>query len=244
MAMVLAGVLVLVACISTMGFALLDVVAPALPRETRRRPPSPPARPERDPRAEMMAEQRELATLDKELRDARQHIQELEQEQQPGPERILALHQQQDQLTHLIEQRRVSLREYEDSARRLAEQQEAARQRLERLRAEAAELERRIAALKAGIAQAQEAQRARAVQERRSPQLVECVRGAVILQPQHTRIPIAELRGGAFVAAMTGRGANFLVTPDGIDSFVAARAIARAAGITLGYEPVLPRSNP
>jgi hypothetical protein len=86
--------------------------------------------------------------------------------------------------------------------------------------------------------------RAQAAQERLSTQHVECVRGAVILEPQHTRIPVAELRNGGFVAAVTGRGASFLVRPDGIDSFMAARAIARAAGITVGYEPVLSGSKP
>jgi predicted nucleic acid-binding Zn-ribbon protein len=244
MAIVLVSMLVLAECVSTMGFALLKVLSPALPQETLRHVPPPVARQEHDPHAEMMAQQRELALLDKELRDARQRIQELEREAQPGPGRILALIRQQDQLTHLIEQGRASLREYEDAARRQAAQQEAARQRLEGLRAEAAELERRIAALQASVGQTQEARRTRAALEGRSAQNVECVRGAVILQPQHTRIPVAELRSGRFVTAVTGRGASFLVRPDGMDSFLAARAIARAAGVTIGYEPVLSGSKP
>ncbi|MGA3025354.1 MAG: hypothetical protein ABSF98_11325 [Bryobacteraceae bacterium] len=246
LAMVLAAVLVLAACVGTMGFALLRVLSPAFTQETLRHAPPPAVRPEPDPRAEMMARQRELASLDKELRDARQRIQVLEREVQPGPQHILVLNRQQDELTRLIEQRRASLRDYEEAARRQAAQQEAARQRIERLRAEAAELERRIAALKASVGQAQEARSARAAAETRSPQLVECVRGAVVLQPQHTRIPVAALRGGAFVSAVRGRGGvNFLVRPDGLDSFLAARAIARAAGVTtLGYEPVLSGSHP
>jgi hypothetical protein len=243
LAMVLAGVLVLAACVSTMGFAL-EKSLPPLPREATRHVTPPVVRPEPDPRAAMMAQQRELESLDKELRDTHQRIQELEWKERPGPQRIVALNQQQNQLTHLIEQRRAALRAAEDAARRQAEQQQAARQRLERLRAEAAELERQIAALNKNVGEAQEARRAQAALERRSPQLVECVQGAVILQPQHTQIPVADLRGGAFLAAMIGRGANFLVTPDGIDSFLAARAIARAAGITVGYEPILPRRNP
>src|ERR1039458_8893321 len=64
----------------------------------------------------------------------------------------------------------------------MAAQQEAAGQRIEGLRAEAAELEGRIAALKASAGQAEEARRAGAQMERRSPQIVECLRGAVILQ--------------------------------------------------------------
>ena len=242
--LVLVGVLVLAACVATMGFALLRVLPPTLQPETLRHVPPPVARQEPDPQVEMMAQQRELALLDKELDDARQSIQEIEREKQPGPERILALQRQQDQLTHLIEQRRASLREYEDAARRQAAQQEEARQRIERLRAEAAELERRIAALRASVGQAQEARRARAALESGSPQAVECVRGAVILRPQNTRIPVAELRSGRFVAAVTGSGVNFLVTPEGIDSFLAARAIARLAGLTVGYEPVLAGSKP
>jgi hypothetical protein len=242
--MVLAGVLVLAACVSTMGFALLKVLSPALPQESLRQVPPPAARQELDPRAEMTAQQPELALLDKELRDAHQRIQDLEREEQPGPERILGLNRQQNQLTRLIEQRRASLREDEDAARRQAAQQEAAGQRIEGLRAEAAELEGRIAALKASAGQAEEARRAGAQMERRSPQIVECLRGAVILQPQHTRVPVAALRSGAFVTAVTGRGVNFLVRPDGIDSFLAARAVAREAGVPIGYEPVLSGSNP
>jgi hypothetical protein len=244
MALALAGVLALAVCVSTMAFALLKVVPPALPQVTLRPVPPPVANQERDPRAEMLAQQRELALLDQQLRGARQRVQDLERQAQPGPERRVALIRQQDQLTHLIEQRRASLREYEDAARRQAAQQEAARLRLERLRAEAAELERHIALLKGNVGQAQEVRRAQAAQERLSTQHVECVRGAVILEPQHTRIPVAELRNGGFVAAVTGRGASFLVRPDGIDSFMAARAIARGAGITVGYEPVLSGSKP
>ena len=122
--LVLVGVLVLAACVATMGFALLRVLPPTLQPETLRHVPPPVARQEPDPQVEMMAQQRELALLDKELDDARQSIQEIEREKQPGPERILALQRQQDQLTHLIEQRRASLREYEDAARRQAAQQE------------------------------------------------------------------------------------------------------------------------
>jgi small-conductance mechanosensitive channel len=249
MVMVLAGVLVLAACFSGMGFALLKVLPPALPQETLRPVLPPVVHQEPDPRAEMAAQKAELAVLDKELRDAHQRVQDLDREAQPVPGRILALNRQQDQLAHQIDQRRTSLRESEDAARRQAAQQEAARQeaarqRVEGLRAEAAELERRIAALKAGVGQAQEARRVGAELERRSPQIVECSRDVLILEPQNTRIPVAALRGGAFVTAVTGRGVLFLVRPDGIDSFLAARAVAREAGVPIGYEPVLSGSKP
>jgi len=247
--MVLAGVLVLAVCFSTMGFALLKVLPPALPPETLRPVPPLVVHQDPDPRAEKTAQQAEMALLDKESGDAHQRFQDLEREAQSGPERILALNRQQDQLAHLIEQRRASLGESEDAARSQAAQQEAARQeaarqRIAGLRAEAAELERRIAALKANVGQAQEARRAEAELERRSPQIVECLGGAVILQPQNTRIPVAALRSGAFVTAVTGRGVLFLVRPDGIDSFLAAQAVARQAGVPIGYEPVLSGSNP
>lgn len=242
MAILLVGMLVLALCVSTTGFALLKVVSPPLPQAAL--PQAPSALPKPDPEAAILAQQREIESLDKELRDVQQRIQELDLQRQPRQARIKALIQQQDQLTRLIEQRRASLRESEDAARRQAAQAEAGRQRLEHLRAEAAELERRIAALKANVGQAQETQRARAALERRAPQIVECVRGAVILQPQHTQIPVGSLRDGAFVTAVTGRGASFLVRPDGIDSFQAARAIARTAGVAIGYEPVLPGGNP
>ena len=104
-------------------------------------------------------------------------------------------------------------------------------------------MERRIADLRASLARAQ-ALRARAAPNPQLPQIVECVPGAIILEPQHTRIPLTNLQSGTFASAVAGRGARFLVGPDGIDSFLAARAIARAQGVTIGYEPVLPRSNP
>ena len=240
MAIALIGMLVLAACVSIMGLALLKILPSPLPETSLRRPPSAP-HPESDPHAEMLAREREMAVLDTELHNARQRMQDLEREQLPARDRSLALNRQKDQLIHLIEQRRTSLHEYEDAHRREVAQQDAIRQRVERLRAEAAELERRIAALKANVG---EARSARATLEKQKPQNVECVLGAVILQPQHLRIPLAELTSGAFVAAVAGRGVSFLVRPDGIDSFVAARAIARAAGVTVGYEPVLAGRNP
>lgn len=226
-----------------MGIAL-KALASANPPEAVRREPPPAVQPGPDPRAEAIAQQRELELLEKQLLDLRRRMDELKPEAQAAPERILALQQQQDRLTRLIEQRRASLRDYADALRRQAAQQETARQRLERLRAEAAELERRIAELRASIARAQEALRARAMRDPHLPQIVECVPGAIILQPQHTRIPLTDLQSKVFANAVTGRGARFLVGPDGIDSFLAARAIARAWGVPIGYEPVLPRSNP
>jgi hypothetical protein len=231
--------LALAVCAGTMGIALKALVW-ANPPETVRREPPPAVQPEPDPRAQ----QRELELLEKQFLDVRRRMDELKPEAQAAPERMLALQQQQDRLTRLIEQRRASLQDSADAARRQAAQQETARQRLERVRAEATELARRIAELKASIARAQETLRVRAMPDPHLPQIVECVPGAIILQPQHTRIPLTDLQSKVFANAVTGRGARFLVGPDGIDSFLAARAIARAWGVPIGYEPVLPRSNP
>jgi hypothetical protein len=73
------------------------------------------------------------------------------------------------------------------------------------------------------------------------PQYVECVEGAVILQPQAQRITVAELEGRspAFVAAVQAKGyAVLLVRPNGFASFKATRRVTEAVGAKLGHEPV------
>jgi hypothetical protein len=243
MPVILASLLALAVCAGTVGIAL-KALAEINPPQTVRHELPPAARPEPDRRAEAAAQQRESEQLEKQLLEVRRTTDDLQPQAQAAPERIRALQRHQDQLKGLIDQRRAELRDYADALRRQTAQQETDRQRLERLRAEAAELERRIAELKASIARAQEALRARSVPDPHLPQIAECVPGAIILQPQHLRIPLADLPGNAFAHAVAGRGVRFLVKPDGIDSFVAARAVARALDVTIGYAPVLPGSKP
>ena len=138
------------------------------------------------------------------------------------------------ELEALVAQSRTALAEAEEAAHRTAAQQTARR---EQLLAEAAQLERRIAELQASIAGAQQAIAVRAAKENNGPQMVECVREGVLLQPQHVMVPSASLNDGTLALAVRRRGAYFVVRPDGFSSFVLARAVANATGTLIIAEP-------
>jgi prefoldin subunit 5 len=124
----------------------------------------------------------------------------------------------------------------EAAARSAADKQDLADRRRELL-AEVARLEQRIAELKAAIAHAQSGMVARPAPEISGPQLVECRDYGILLEPQHVRIPAASMNDGTLVTAVRGRGAYFIVRPDGLRSFELARAIARLAGVPVTAEP-------
>ena len=108
--MILASLLALAASTAAMGVALKALSLANPPQIVRREPP-PPVPPGPDPRADAMAQQRELDLLEKQLLETRRHLHDLEMEAAAAPGQILALQQQQDQLMRQIEQRRASLRD-------------------------------------------------------------------------------------------------------------------------------------
>jgi exonuclease VII large subunit len=74
----------------------------------------------------------------------------------------------------------------------------------------------------------------------KDPQIVECVKDEVVLQPQGARISIRSIKGSdsKFVNAVRQKEVFFLVRPSGYESFDAALMAAQNLGATVGYEPV------
>ena len=121
----------------------------------------------------------------------------------------------------------------------------AAEAAIARLEARVAELERTEASLKddADEASTVDVSRiyGRGAPGGKAPLWVECVSGAVILQPEGVRISEEELDDGStrFENAAREKGyVMFLVRPSGFDAFRLARSAAEDAEVDVGYEPV------
>jgi hypothetical protein len=152
--------------------------------------------------------------------------------------RVLSLAEQESDLAHNIEERRSAFEHAQEAVRQLEQEQ----QRIHSLRAEAAELESRIAILRRRLETAQQARPTGfATEQPLAPQFVDCVQGGVILEPQQVRISFREMSNGVLASLARERGIYFLVRSTGFESFIAARMIARAAGGVsggvVGYEP-------
>ena len=106
-----------------------------------------------------------------------------------------------------VEKQRKALQEAEEAVRRYQQDQERAAQRLAKLRAEAAELERKASALRADVADARRSAAALESKRGRAIQFVECVSDGVILRPQltHMRLPGTEQRGIGRTCKNAGR---------------------------------------
>lgn len=130
----------------------------------------------------------------------------------------------------------------------------------QRAQAAAADLERRLADLRRRVADEERRARslekaiddARAVPVARlygrsggagsEPQWAECVDGAVVLQPQGTRLTVDELKGGGAALLEAARRTNhvvFLIRPSGYPALLQARAVVeRESDVKVGFEPV------
>ncbi|HZU28641.1 MAG TPA: hypothetical protein VFA04_24160 [Bryobacteraceae bacterium] len=232
LALIAAGAVVTCFAATAFGFLGATVarepkpIAPVIVLSPPEKKPVPTPSPEQragELRRLLQDEQRSAARVDRAVTETRAQIASLD------ARRV--------ELEATLERRRADVLTAENSARRSEAQQKEAAERRRKLEEEAAELERRIAELNASIAEAEQLALARAAKESTGPQLVDCVRDAVILKPQQTRIPIALLNSGAFAAAVRRRGAHFVVRPDGFASFIAARGVARAAGTLVIAEP-------
>ncbi len=229
--LMLIGVLALILSFAALAFGLLSFSSihyvrnkPA-PTPVAPVAPSAPTRPEAD-----------FESIEKHLREVQARAQQLDENEQQAQTRIASLEQEQVQLTQAIEQRQSALRDGQSDLRRLENEQ----QRIRVLRAEAAALERRIAELQASIEAVRQRADTRHAEQPTTPQVVECVRGGIVLEPQETQIPIARLRSGVLASLARQRGVYFLVRPTGFESFIEARNIARGAGKVVGYEPTEP----
>ena len=147
------------------------------------------------------------------------------------------LDQRRKELLAVLEQSKAALAEAEETERRTIEKRQENAARREQLLREAAELNRRIAELEISIADAGHVIEVRQARANTGPQIVECVREGVVLQPQHVMVPSNSLGDGTLAVAVRRRGAYFVVRPDGFSSFVLARAIARATGTLVVAEP-------
>jgi len=70
---------------------------------------------------------------------------------------------------------------------------------------------------------------------------VECTRAGIVLLPKGDRVELTELQKGSerFLTAVANHRVQFLVRPDGFESFQVARTAAEQRGATsLGYEPI------
>jgi predicted RNase H-like nuclease (RuvC/YqgF family) len=74
----------------------------------------------------------------------------------------------------------------------------------------------------------------------KDPQIVECVKDEIVLQPQGARVSIRSIKGSdaKFVNAVRQKEVFFLVRPSGYESFDAALIAAQNLRATVGYEPV------
>ncbi len=112
---------------------------------------------------------------------------------------------------------------------------------IERLEAQIEELKRKIAKRKASFDPMQIVPGSR-VEDKvaKNPFWLECVKDAVVIQPQGQRFSVAQLqkKEAAFVSAVRDRYVVLLVRPDGFASFDAARSLAEAGAQSMGYEPV------
>jgi prefoldin subunit 5 len=151
--------------------------------------------------------------------------------------RIASLDQTRAEMLSAVDQRRSELAKAEDAARHSAEDQQKAAARRQELQQEAARLQDRIAELNASIGEAEQEAAASLAKAGKGPQLVECLRNAVVLRPQQVRIPLALVNNGTLAAAVRRRGAHFIVAPDGFDSFMLARGVARGTGTLVIAEP-------
>jgi len=174
-------------------------------------------------RARLDAERRSAARAEQNLDEARAHVASL------GARRT--------ELLSAIDRRRADLAAAEDAARRAAAEKQTAAVRRQELQAESASLRARIAQLNTSIADAERQAHAQAAREVREPQLVECVKDAVILQPQQVRIPMAVLNNGTLATAIRRVGVHFVVRRDGFATFMVARGIARGVGTLVISEP-------
>jgi hypothetical protein len=73
-----------------------------------------------------------------------------------------------------------------------------------------------------------------------NPQFVECVKDAVVLQPQGQSFTLDQLKkkSAEFVQAIHRDFVAFGVRPEGFQSFNAAHALVVAKGLKVGYRPV------
>jgi len=151
--------------------------------------------------------------------------------------RMAVLQDDERNLNRKLQQERASLREAEEASRRALADRAAAETHRAELENEAATLETRIAELRASIAEIEESLQQNADQKGTAPVIVECVRGSVILQPRQLRIPVDRLRDGPFAPAVRLKSVHFLVRPDGFESFLLARSVARGVGARIIAEP-------
>ena len=130
----------------------------------------------------------EMTTIRKLLSEVRVRSAELSEAEQQQQSRGAVLRDTKSRLTMDVEKQRKALQEAEEAVRRYQQDQERAAQRLAKLRAEAAELERKASALRADVADARRSAAALESKRGRAIQFVECVSDGVILRPQLTHI--------------------------------------------------------
>ncbi len=230
--LILIGALAVILSLTTLGFGLLTFSS----IQYRRNKPHQAVAPRVPPAAAPVPVVADFKIIEEHLREAKARAQQLDENEQQAHIGIASLEQQELQLTQAIEQRQSAIRDAQVDLRRLKEEQ----QRIQALRTEAADLERRIAALRASIEAARQTANIGRAAEATTSQIVECVRGGIILEPQQTQIAFSALQGSVLASLARKRGVYFLVRPSGFESFIAARDIARSAGKVVGYEPVQP----
>jgi predicted RNase H-like nuclease (RuvC/YqgF family) len=191
-------------------------------------------------KAEILALQKELEQLSAQIARTREASTERTQDPEGLRSRLLALQERSTELQSQIAAKEARLAEL---GGQLAGKEGAVKEaefHTADLRRQLEAADETIKDLKNAIEDKQKIDVTKLGGSMKNPQYVECLDGAIVLQPQGDRISIQAIKGSdsKFVAAVRRREVFFLVRPNGFESFDAALASAEKVGATVGYEPV------
>jgi hypothetical protein len=168
-------------------------------------------------------------------------IERVKAEQNRG--KLEAIGAQEKQLQAKVGELRTRVAGASEEERRQLELRTQLERQLADIKGRIAQTVRRIQELRASIEDKKNSLSVGLLQPRdgRITTWIECTRGAIVLLPQGSRLSLTELSAvpAAFVRAIAGRHVEFLIRPDGFQSFNAARDAAEGHGASsIGYEPV------
>ncbi len=241
-------------CFLSFGLGMINLTGsqaaaqPAPPPPPVAAPVPPPPPPEdHESRAQAAQKKLELQRLNSELERQRQELERLQRELEQQKANLKKARQQ---LAALLAQAQSLAQQVAERTGRLAGEQQQTTQaqaeldrRITEARRQLQEAERKIEELKKKIDDRKFVDPLRIFGGSgsvKNPQWIECVRDAVVLQPQGERITVEQLKNKSSSFTQTARRSYlvFLIRPQGFDSFEQARELAQSQGAKFGFEPV------